>query len=143
MTPCELELKTCTLQLGLPGCLLQTGDVVSSPASYPCLLKACQPGEDKAATRLSQGFMSSGPWGTLGHLLKTPSSQVMVTVQRPVVNPNKTKTCWLLAVTVLAMLSAFPDLADLSAAVSTWSDDKEACSHISVAAIPYHAAGEL
>lgn len=91
----------------------------------------------------SQGFVSSSPWGTLGHLLKTPSSQVTVTVQRPVVSPNKNKKCWLLAVTILAILSVFPDLADLGAAVSAWSDDKEACSHAYMAAISDHAAGGL
>ena len=67
-----------------------------------------------------------------------PSSQVAVTVQRLVVSPNKNKTRWLLAVTVLAILSVFPDLADLSAVVSVWSDDKEACSHTYVAAISDH-----
>lgn len=119
------------------------GNMVSSPASSPFLLKASQLGGDKAATPPSQGFVSSSPRGMLGHLLKTPSSQVIVTVQRPVVSSNKNKTCWLLAVTILAILSVFPDLADLGAAVRAWSDDKEACNQAYVVAISDHTAGRL
>lgn len=66
----------------LSGCLLQAGDVVSSSASSPCLLRAHQLAGDKAVTSPSQSFVSSGPQGTLGHLPKTPSSQETITVQR-------------------------------------------------------------
>ena len=43
----------------------------------------------------------------------------------------------------LGHLVVFPGLADLSAAVSVWSDNKEACSCTSVATISDHTAGGL
>lgn len=77
-------------------------------------------------------------------LLKIPSNQVMViTVQRPVVSPNKNETCWLLAVTVLAISLFFPCLADLGAVVSVWSDHEEVCRHTYMVAISDHTAGRV